>query len=82
MELPSPVPDEVLLRPPQGLDSGEPNQDCELLRVVDAAAHDLAELLSPPRLTKRGGLLGLRLSQAFDLVDGVDLGTVHGRALV
>ena len=82
MELPSPVSDEVLLRPPQDPDSGGPSQDCEILRVVDAAAHDLAELLSPPRLTKHAGLLGLRPGQAFDLVDGVDLGTVHGRALV
>ena len=38
--------------------------------------------MSPPRLTKRAGLLGLRPGQAFDLVDGVDLGTVPGRALV
>ena len=73
MELPSPVSDEVLLRPPQDPDSGGPNQDCEILRVVDAAAHDLAELFSPPRLTKHAGLLGLRPGQAFDLVDGVDL---------
>ena len=53
-----------------------------MLRVVDVVAHDLAEFLHPPRLTKRAGLLGLRLGQAFDLVDVVDLGTVHGRALV
>ena len=82
MELPSPVSDEVLVRPPQDPDSGGPSQDCEILRVVDAVAHDPAELLSPPRVTQRAGLLGLRPGQAFDLVDGVDLGTVPGRALV
>ena len=53
-----------------------------MLRVVDVAAHSLAELCPPPRLTKRAGLLGRRPGQACDLVDGVDLGTVHGRALV
>ena len=82
MELPSLVSDEVLLRPPHDPDSGGPSQDCLILHVVDVAAHDLAELLSPPRLTKHAGLLGLRPGQAFDLVDGVGLGTVHGRALV
>ena len=83
MELPSPASDEVLLRPPQDPDSGGPSQDCcEILRVVGVAAHDLAELFPPPRLTKHSGLLGLRPGQAFDLVDGVDLGTVPGRPLV
>ena len=53
-----------------------------ILRVVDVVAHDLAELFPPPRLTKRAGLLGLRPGQAFDLVDGGDLGTVLGRAPV
>ncbi len=49
---------------------------------ADAAAHDLAELFSPPRLTTHSGFFDLLPGQAFDLVDGVDLSTVHGRALV
>ena len=48
MELPSPVSDEVLLRPPQDPDSGGSSQDCEFLRVVDVVAHDLAELCPHP----------------------------------
>ena len=57
MELPSPVSDEVLLRPPQDPDSGGPNQDCEISRVVDAAAQDLAEF-SPTPVDQACGLIG------------------------
>ena len=76
------MPDAVPQRPRQGADTGGSSPDCVILRVVDVAAHDLAELFSPPRLTNQSGFFGLRPGQAFDLVDGGDLGTVHGRALV
>ena len=45
-------------------------------------AHDVGELFSPPRLTRYAPSAGLQPGQAFDLVDGVDLAEVHGRALV
>jgi hypothetical protein len=47
-----------------------------------APAHDVAELFSPPRLTRYAPSAGLQPGQAFDLVDGVDLAEVHGRAIV
>ena len=53
-----------------------------ILRLVDAAAHDLADLFSPPRFTDHAGFFGLRPGEAFDLTDGLDLGTAHGRARV
>ena len=45
-------------------------------------ARDVAELFSPPRLTRYAPSAGLQPGQAFDLVDGVYLAEVHGRALV
>ena len=51
------------------------------LEIVEPA-HDVAEVFSPPRLTRYAPSAGLQPGQAFDLVDGVDLAEVHGRALV
>ena len=45
-------------------------------------SRDVAELFSQPRLTRYAPSAGLQPGQAFDLVDGVDLAEVHGRALV
>ena len=44
--------------------------------------NDMADMLSPPRLTNDSVFFGIRPGQAFDLVDGIDLCTVPGRALV
>ena len=82
MELPSPVPDEVPPQLPQDADSDGSSPNSAILHGLDVAGHALAELFSPSRLTTHSGFLGLLLGQAFDLVDGVDLSTVHGRALV
>ena len=82
MEFLSPVPDEVPQQPPQDADTDGPSHECVILHAVDVAAHDMAELLSPPRLTKHSGVFGLRVGSAFDLVDGIGLCTVPGRALV
>ena len=49
---PRPVPAAVPQQPPQDADTDGSSQDCVILHVVDVAAHDMAELLSPPRLTK------------------------------
>ena len=75
------MPDEAPQQPPQDADTDGSSQDCVILHVVDVAAHDMAELFSPPRLSKHS-LSGLRPSHAFDLLDGIDLCTVLGRALV
>jgi len=51
------------------------------LEIVEPA-HYVAEVFSPPRLTRWAPSAGLQPGQAFDIVDGVDLADVHGRALV
>ena len=73
MELLSPGPDEAPQQPPQDADTYGPSQEGVILHAVDVAAHDMAELLSPPRLTKHSVFFGLRLGQACDLVDGIDV---------
>jgi hypothetical protein len=83
MECLSPVPDEIPQQPPQNADCDGSNQEYVILHVVGAATHDLAELCSPLRLTIHLFVFpGLRPGQAFDLVNGLDLYTVPGRALV
>ena len=57
----------------QDADTDGSSQDCVILHVVDVAAS--------PRLTKHSLTFGLRLGQAFGLVDGFCLCTVLGRAL-
>ena len=77
------MPDETPQQSPQDADCDGPAHECVIVHVVDAATHGLAELLSPPRLTKHSFVLfGFRPGQAFDLVDGIDLCTLPGRALV
>ena len=48
MEFLSPMPDEVPQQPPQDADTDGSNQERVILHLVDAATHDLAELLSHP----------------------------------
>jgi hypothetical protein len=59
----------------------EDSDSISSLEIVEPA-HDVAEVFSPPRLTRYAPSAGLQPGQAFDLVDGVDLVDVHGRALV
>ena len=59
----------------------EDSDSISSLEIVEPA-HDVAEVFSPPRLTRWAPSAGLQPGQAFDLVDGVDLADVHGRALV
>ena len=61
MELPSPVEAPQLLV----ADDGGPSQDSVILDVVEIAAHDLAELFSPPRLTKHSQICGFQFDQVF-----------------
>jgi hypothetical protein len=59
----------------------EDSDSISSLEIVEPA-HVVAEVFSPPRLTRWAPSAGLQPGQAFDLVDGVDLADVHGRALV
>ena len=62
MEFLSPAPDETPQQPPRDADRDGSSQECVILHVVDVAAHDMAELFSPPRLSKH------YVFPAFDLV--------------
>ena len=59
----------------------EDSDSISSLEILEPA-HEVEELVSPPLLTRYAPSAGLQLGQAFDLVDGVDLVEVHGRALV
>ncbi len=58
----------------------EDNDSLSNLEIVEPA-HDVAEVFSPPRLTRYAPPAGLQPGQAFDLVDGVDLAVVPTESL-
>ena len=79
MELLSPVSDEVPQQPLQDADTDGSSQECVILFLH--VVHDAMQLMIWQNCCLHVGF-GLRLGQAFDLVDGIGLCTVLGRALV